>query len=136
MKYLGIDYGEKRVGLAISDNKGIIAFPKIVLENNFKLIQKIFDLCKENKIDVIVLGESKDYEGKDNKINSKIISFKKKLSTEIELPIFFEPEFMSSIQVEKTFGKNDMIDASSASIILQTALDKIKNKKIEKIYDL
>ena len=34
MKYLGIDYGEKRVGIAISDEEGKVAFPKIVLKNN------------------------------------------------------------------------------------------------------
>ncbi|MFH0755062.1 MAG: Holliday junction resolvase RuvX [bacterium] len=127
MKYLGIDYGEKRIGFAISDIEGKIAFPKMVLENNSKLIQKILILCKESNIDIIVIGESKNYEGEYNKINFKIISFKKKLSLIIKLPIFFEPEFMSSIQVEKTFGKNDMLDASSAAIILQTFMDKKKD---------
>ena len=137
MKYLGIDYGEKRVGIAFSDIEGKVAFPKIVLENNTKLIQKISDLCKESKIDIIVIGESKNYKGEDNKISPKIISFKRELISSIKLPIFLEPEFMSSMQVEKTFGKTDMLDASAAAIILQTFMDKEKNrqeakKKLEK----
>ena len=132
MKYLGIDYGEKRVGIAISDVEGKVAFPKIVLENNGELIKKISDLCKESEIEAIVIGESKDYKGEDNKINPKIISFKRELSLAVKLPIFLEPEFMSSMQVEKTFGTNDMLDASAASIILQTFMDKEKNRQENK----
>jgi predicted RNA-binding protein with EMAP domain len=100
-------------------------------------LNKIADLCKEYEVNTIVIGESKDYEGKDNKINPKIISFKKDLMNNIKLPIYLEPEFMSSMQVEKTFGKADMLDASAASIILQTFMDKekhrqeIKNKEME-----
>ena len=124
MKYLGIDYGEKRVGIAVSDTDGKVAFPKIVLENKAELIQDISDLCKESDIEAIVIGESKDYKGEDNKISPKIISFKRDLSGVIKLPIYLEPEFMSSMQVEKTFGKNDMLDASAATIILQTFMDK------------
>ncbi|MFH1454799.1 MAG: Holliday junction resolvase RuvX [bacterium] len=132
MKYLGIDYGEKRVGIAISDVEGKVAFPKIVLENNTELTQKISDLCKEFEVGVIVIGESKDYKGEDNKISPKIISFKRELSSAIKLPISLEPEFMSSMQVEKTFGKTDMLDASAAAIILQTFMDKEKNRQSTK----
>ena len=131
-KYLGIDYGEKRVGVAISDLDGKVAFPKIVLDNDEKLLSKIDIFCKENQITKIVIGESKDYKGEDNKINPKIISFKRDLSNLIKLPIFLEPEFMSSMQVEKTFGKTDMLDASAAAIILQTFMDKEANRLEQK----
>jgi methionine--tRNA ligase beta chain len=131
-KYLGIDYGEKRIGLAVSDAEGKVAFPKIVLENNPELLAKITSFCKENTIETIVIGESKDYKGVENKINPKIISFKRDLSAVVKLPMFLEPEFMSSMQVEKTFGKNEMLDASAASIILQTFLDKEKVRQEKK----
>jgi putative transcription antitermination factor YqgF len=129
MKYLGIDYGEKRVGIAISDIEGKVAFPKIVLENNSELVKNISDLCTENSVEAVVIGESKDYKGEDNKISPKIISFKRELSSVIKLPISLEPEFMTSMQVEKTFGKTDMLDASAASIILQTFMDKATARK-------
>jgi len=131
MKYLGIDYGEKRVGIAVSDNEAKVAFPKVVLENGEDLMKKISDLCKENEIGSIVIGESKNYKGEDNKINPKIIVFKRELGNAIKLPMFLEPEFMSSAQVENTFGKNEMLDASAASIILQTFLDKQKAKSLK-----
>lgn len=132
MKYLGIDYGEKRVGVAISDVDGKVAFPKKVIENSGDLKQDIADLCKEFEIQAIVIGESKNYEGEDNKINPQIISFKRDLLSLIKLPIFLEPEFMSSMQVEKTFGKTEMLDASAAAIILQSFLDKEKNRQEKK----
>jgi putative transcription antitermination factor YqgF len=131
-KYLGIDYGEKRVGIALSDVEGKMAFPKVVFENNDELISKIVGFCTENDVNAIVIGESKDYKGADNKISPKIISFKRDLASAIKIPIFLEPEFMSSMQVEKTFGKTDMLDASAASIILQTFLDKEKNRQENK----
>jgi putative transcription antitermination factor YqgF len=132
MKYLGIDYGEKRVGIALSDIEGKMAFPKAVFENNTELIAKIVAYCTENTVQAIVVGESKDYKGEDNKINPKIISFKRDLASAIKIPISLEPEFMSSMQVEKTFGKTDMLDASAASIILQTFLDKEKVRQEKK----
>ncbi len=132
MKYLGIDYGEKRVGIAVSDSEGKVAFPKIVMENNGSLIKNIADFCAENAAEALVIGESKDYKGEDNKINPEIISFKRELGNAAKLPVFLEPEFMSSMQVEKTFGKTDMLDASAASIILQTFLDKEKARNEKK----
>ena len=132
MQYLGIDYGEKRIGIAVSDVEGKVSFPKIVLENNTNLVKKISEMCLENKTEAIVIGESKDYKGEENRINPKIISFKKDLSAVVKLPVFLEPEFMTSMQVEKTFGKTDMLDASAASIILQTFLDKEKNRQEKK----
>ena len=122
-KYLGIDYGEKRVGVAVSDNEAMVAFPKVVLENDQDLIKKIVEFCIGNEVGAVVIGESKNNKGEDNKINPKIIVFKRDLGNAIKVPIFLEPEFMTSLQVENTFGKTDMLDASAASIILQTYMD-------------
>ncbi len=132
MRYLGIDYGEKRIGIAVSDPLGTIAFPKVVIENNGSFAKTLKDLIESERIEALVIGESKNYKGEANKIQPEIISFKNKLSKEIQLPIFLEPEFMTSMQVEKTFGKTDMLDASAASIILQTFLDKEKTRKAKK----
>jgi methionine--tRNA ligase beta chain len=128
-KYLGIDYGEKRVGVAVSDNEAMVAFPKVVLENDQDLIKKIVEFCIGNEVGAVVIGESKNNKGEDNKINPKIIVFKRDLGNAIKVPIFLEPEFMTSLQVENTFGKTDMLDASAASIILQTYMDKERNRQ-------
>ena len=123
MRYLGIDFGEKRVGIALSDEDGKIAFPKVVLINDGELLKNITDLCLTNSVETVVMGESRDYHGKINEIMWKIDGFRKQLET-LGIKVVFEPEFMTSIQASQITGENDMIDASAAAIILQSYLDR------------
>lgn len=88
MKYLGIDYGEKRVGIALSDDGGNIAFPKEILENDANLVQAVADLCQRERVEAVVLGESRDYHGHENQIMKQVKAFQEKLSEKITLPIF------------------------------------------------
>jgi putative Holliday junction resolvase len=129
MKFLGIDYGAKRVGIATGDSDGGIAFPHAVLPNDKKLIPIIKELCDKEHIAEIVLGESLDYKMKPNVIMEKITPFKKELEHTTNLPVHFEREFMTSAAAEHLQGKGEMIDASAAAIILQSYLDKKKNQK-------
>jgi putative Holliday junction resolvase len=126
MRYLGIDFGEKRVGIAISDEEGKFAFPTVVLSNDKELIKNIVDLCMQNRVEVVVMGESRNYQGQINEIMWKIESFKKQLEI-IGYKVVFEPEFMTSVQASQVTGENKMLDASAAAIILQSYLDKSKN---------
>lgn len=125
MKYLGIDFGEKRVGIAMSDEEGKIAFPTAVLVNDGNLMKNIVDLCMKNGVETVVMGESRDYQGQINPIMWKIQGFKKQLET-IGFKVMFEPEFMTSVQASQITGENKMLDASAAAIILQSYLDKNK----------
>lgn len=124
MKYLGIDYGSKRVGLAISDAEGRLAFPYSVISNDKKLLVEIEKIISKKKIEAIVIGESKDFKDKPNEIMAAIEKFKKLLEEKTGCRVFFEPEFMTSKQAEHVQGKNRMLDASAAAIILQSFLDK------------
>jgi putative holliday junction resolvase len=126
MRYLGIDFGEKRVGIAISDEEGKFAFPKAVLLNDKELLRNIVDLCMQNMVETIVMGESRNYQGQINEIMWKIEGFRKQLET-IGYKVVFEPEFMTSVQASQITGENKMLDASAAAIILQSYLDKVKN---------
>ncbi|MFZ2038944.1 MAG: Holliday junction resolvase RuvX [Minisyncoccia bacterium] len=126
---MGIDYGKKRVGIAISDEDGKMAFPKDVLTNDAKLLARIKKYCDEQKIGMIVLGESNNFQGQPNKIMKDVEPFKIDLWEETGLPIEYELEYLTSHQVENIFGKTKMLDASAASIILQSYLDKINLKK-------
>lgn len=126
MRYLGIDFGEKRVGIAVSDEEGKFAFPNVVLANDQNLMKNIMDVCMKNTVEVVVMGESRDYQGQINNIMWKIQGFKKQLET-IGFKVVYEPEFMTSVQASQVTGKNDMSDASAAAIILQSYLDKNNN---------
>jgi putative Holliday junction resolvase len=126
MKYLGIDYGAKRVGLAVSDEKHGFSFPLIVLENSEDLIEKISEICKENNIGEVVVGESKNFNQEQNEIMKEINIFVKKLKEELNLIVHLHPEFLTSMEAERLQGNNDMNDASAASLILKSYLD-LKN---------
>ena len=126
-RYLGIDYGAKRVGIAVSDERGDFSYPFIVLENSDKLVEEIDQICKENSIGEIVVGESKNFAQEENDIMKEITPFVKKLEGVAGLPIHMHPEFLTSREAEQLQGHNDMHDASAASLILKSYLDTKKH---------
>ena len=124
MRIIGIDYGTKRVGIALSDPDGQFAIPNVVIKNSIKLIDEIISLAKLNLVKTIVIGESRNYSGLANKILPDILELKKRLE-ENKFEVKLELEFMTSQQAERFQGKNDKTDASAAALILQSYLDKI-----------
>ncbi len=130
MKYIGIDYGKKRVGIAVSDEGGQFAIPKEVVSNDKELVGRIASLVKETKAETVIVGESKDYKGKDNLIMQKIVAFKEEIEAH-GIKVVLEPEFMTSYAAQRFQGKNELHDASAAALILQSFLDK-ENKENQK----
>jgi len=131
MRYLGIDYGVKRVGVALSDETNKVALPLAVVENDRRLFDRLNDIVCERAITCIVLGESKNFKGGDNAVMEDIRNFKKRFEDQFSIPVILEPEFLTSHQAEKIQGRNDMIDASAAALILQSYLDRSKQDIIE-----
>ena len=147
MKYLGVDYGQKKIGIAISDDAGSIAFPRdIILLDNIsnKHILHIDNLCEKEGIKDIVIGKSVDYQNKDNNIEKHIDTFIDILNKENKYIIHRIDERMSTSlinsenrfhfqknQNSKTFSKNAKSvrdntkddDAKVAALILQNFLD-------------
>lgn len=137
MTLLGIDYGLKRVGVAVSDDGENFAFPLCVIKNsqnqnnldNSTLVEEIVKMCQEKAVTQVVIGESKDFKGVDNTIMPKVREFQASLvSAKPDLNISFEPEWMTTQQAERFQGKRDDIDASAAAVILQSYIDRKNNK--------
>ena len=126
MRILGIDFGTKRIGIAMSDEAGQFAMPLIVFSNSKKYFEEIVGLAQKNNVNEIVLGESRDYKGQPNKILPEVLVLKEKLESEGFI-VHLEPEFMTSQQAERFQGKNNMTDASAAALILQAYLEKNKS---------
>ena len=126
MKYLGIDYGEKNVGIAVSDDGGSLAFAKVVLKNDKQLLENVLKICEKEKIGAVILGESLDFDGNPNLVMKDILVFKNKFERISGLQIYLEPEFLTSAEAERIQGKNDKIDASAAALILKSYLEKQK----------
>jgi putative holliday junction resolvase len=133
MKYIGIDYGTKRIGLAVSDDNGRIAFPLTVVEAGPKALGDISELIKKNGVQKIIIGESKDLQGEANLLQEDIEQFKKDIAELSGLPVEYEREFFTSALAARQFapdgsrGKNPEhkdLDASAAALLLQSYLDK------------
>ena len=124
MRLLGIDYGSKRVGIALSDEIGFFAYPYSVLKNDKNLLNNIKNICDKENVEEIVIGESLNYKKEPNAIMSEINIFKKKIEAVVKLPIHFEIETLSSAEAERVQGKNEMLDASAAALILKSYIDK------------
>jgi putative holliday junction resolvase len=138
MKYLGIDYGTKRIGLATSDDGGSMAFPHSTVKAGAGALVAIDELIKKEGVEAVVIGESRNFKGEANAVMEDIAGFKKDLKELTKLPVEYEAEFLSSAaaarQYEGDFGRGDKpnqekLDASAAAMILQSYLDRNKNKQ-------
>lgn len=137
-RLLGIDFGEKRIGVALSDEGVRLAFPHITILNNKDSVQEILDLIDSYQVNQVVIGESKDFNMRENRIMESARDFADELKKVSGLEIVFHPEFMTSIQVEKTHyqlserhkdrgvEKSKQIDAQAAAIMLQSYIDTHK----------
>ena len=135
-RILGIDFGEKRVGLALSDRLNLIASPYKTIQYASKndLLNEIKKVVFDKEIEIFVLGLPLNMKGQDSNQTKKVRSFKKLLSI-LELPIFYEDERFSSIvaknslvlQNVKTGHNKSEIDKTAAAIILQQYLDRNSN---------
>lgn len=122
MKILGIDFGTKKVGIAISNEDENMAFPVDVIKRS-EALSFIQEKSQEGTIVTIVVGHSRDFDMKDNPVMNEVNKFitdLKKLGFEVIL----EDEYMSSKAASRIQGYNKKQDASAAAIILQSYLDK------------
>ncbi|PIS13474.1 MAG: Holliday junction resolvase RuvX [Candidatus Tagabacteria bacterium CG09_land_8_20_14_0_10_41_14] len=106
MRILGVDYGTKRIGLALSDKTGKFAFPYSVIK--FTLPQdvnlEIRKICEENNVKKIVLGKPEGYKGDAGKILGQIEKFKKEMEKSIGLPVIYENEVLTTQQAKRPFS--------------------------------
>jgi putative transcription antitermination factor YqgF len=127
MRLLGIDYGTKKVGLALTDESGSMAFPHGVIPNDGSFLKNILALIEEKNVAEIVIGKSINLDGTPNAVQTDIESFITDLTLQTPIPIHLEPEQMTSTQAAVTTGRNKQIDAAAAALILESYLAKQRN---------
>lgn len=131
-KYLAIDYGDRRVGLAISDFDKQIAFPRDFLENDKSLNSQIKDLCKEDQVTKVIIGLPIEMDGSMGERVVKTYEFGDSLKKALD-PIavdYFDERLTTKratallheqgIKEKEQKGQKDMI---SAQVILEAYLD-------------
>ena len=132
-RLLGIDYGEVRVGIALSDPMRIISKPFKVLLNKENLFEEINDIIKKENVRKVVLGLPLNLKGEDSKKTIEVRAFKEKLAEQIDVPIeFYDERYTTSeaTDILKEMGydskqRKKVIDMMAASIILKGYMDDI-----------
>lgn len=137
MKHIGIDYGTKRIGIAVSDETGSVAFPLKTIVSGREALSAVTALIKEQGAGAVVLGESRNYKGEPNAVMEDIAQFKKDLEELSSLPVSYEQEFLSSAAAARQYApeeksrkenpSQEKLDAAAAALILQSYLDRKKN---------
>lgn len=122
MRYLGIDFGSKRVGVALSDETGTMAFPHTVLENNAELLDAVLAIISAENVEAVVMGHSQHTDGTDNPIHTQTKEFMTDLTLAVGLPIHLQAEQYSTQEAKRYQGKTDKTDAAAAAIILNNYL--------------
>ena len=135
---MSIDYGDKRVGIALSDPMHTISYPLCVInrKNDLDLISQIFKIISEKKVEKIIIGLPISMSGSYSNQTKKVIFFKDILNEELaskslNIDIDTIDERLSSVSAKnimiqqgiKTGHNKGKIDELSASIILQEYLD-------------
>ncbi|MBX4191963.1 Holliday junction resolvase RuvX [Candidatus Parcubacteria bacterium] len=135
MRHLGIDYGTTRVGVALSDEEGRLAFPLEVIESGPKALSRVVELAQTNNVQKVVIGESRNFKNEPNLVMEDIEQFKKDLEELSHLPVDYQQEFFTSTQAARQFEPDGSrkenpsqkkLDASAAALILQSYLDTHK----------
>ena len=133
---MGIDYGEKRIGIALSDPLFTFAYPFKTLLNDHNLIKDLLKIVEEKNVTKIILGLPSDRFKSSKELADRVHLFKKEIEQlkKIEV-IFWDEEFSSVLAQEKVNEsvtkksarrKKDLLDRHSAAIILQEYLNSNK----------
>ena len=124
MKYIGIDYGSKRVGVAVSDAEGTIAFPRSVLKNDNRLMGHLRLVAEEEKPDLIIVGDTLSHSSGRNTVSADADAFVETLAAETGVTVKRGFEVWSSIEASRYAPEESPHhDAAAAAIILQRYID-------------
>jgi len=124
MKILGIDYGEKRIGLALGDTESRVAAPWKTVENRDEIIRAV----SEEEAGAIVVGMPLTMKGEEGPQAKEVRRFVEELRKDVRIPIETVDERMTSKLADRfaeAYGHQFDRDAVSAAAILQTYLDRI-----------
>ena len=146
MRYLGVDYGSRKVGLALSDEAGTMGFPHDIIANTPQLAGVLRALIARENVGAVVIGESRTLPGGDNPIVHAAHALGEALEREASIPVAYESEVFTTVEArrppepffaEATRGKKPRksraakrradVDASAAALILTNYLSRIRH---------
>jgi putative transcription antitermination factor YqgF len=128
MRYLGIDYGTKKIGLALSDDAGAMGFPHDILPNDARLLTTIQDLITREHVGAVVIGDSKDFKGIENPVAAEARAVGARLG-EDGTPVHYQTEMLTTQEARRDFegirtSGHAIVDSSAAALILTSFLSR------------
>ncbi len=130
MRYLGIDYG-LHMGISVSDEKNTFAYPVCILNKKENIIEELKRIIDKYEITHIIMGNPINLNGSLSDKSKEVLNFVKILKENFNCKVILTDERLTTIEANKilvnTKGKKrkKVIDAVSATIILDSYLDKI-----------
>src|ERR1035437_9646039 len=127
MRYLGVDYGTKKIGLALSDEAGTMGFPHSIVPNTPRLLDELCVLIAKENVGAVVIGESRNLAGEENPIAKDARALGSSITERACVPVFFESEVFTSTEARRPPAKATktrapkgrvQVDASAAALIL------------------
>ena len=138
MRVLGLDIGEKRIGVALSDPQGLLAGALTIIERRDSAadIQAILNLVEKHGVERIVVGLPRSLNGSIGQQAEKVQAFSKMLGQKVDVPVESWDEWLSTVAAERLLievgarraKRKKHRDAIAASFILQGYLDRLRSK--------
>lgn len=133
MRYLGVDYGSRKVGLALSDEAGAMGFPHAIVTNTPRLVDELCALIAKENVGAVVIGDSRNLAGGDNPIAEDAHALGEVLVLRAGVPVFYESEVFTSAEARRLPAGRQArpsrapkaradVDASAAALILTSYL--------------
>ncbi len=135
MRCLGIDYG-LHMGISVSDEKNIFAYPLCVLNKKNNIIEELRKIIENYKITHIIMGNPLNLDGSISDKSKEVLKFRETLKQNFQCEIILIDERLTTVEANKVLQdtkgrkRKKVIDAVSATIILDSYLDKINKGDI------
>jgi putative Holliday junction resolvase len=139
MRYMGIDYGQQRTGIAVSDSGGAMAFPRaaLLMRGKERFFAELLALAAEERVEAFVVGLPRRGNGEESESTRQARNMAARLSRRTPLPVYLMDEYLSSHEAESRLresgasGKNlkAKLDAAAAAGILESFLSLPEDRK-------
>ncbi len=137
---LGLDIGDRRIGVALSDPEGILASPFTIIHRRDERldIEAIIDIVNQHEVKQIVVGLPRSMDGSIGRQAEKVKSLTQKLCSHTEVPVEFRDERLTTVSAKrlmqaantKKTKRKTKDDAIAAALILQSYLDEAREPQI------
>ena len=134
MRSLGLDIGDKRIGVALSDPGGILASPYTIINRGDEKrdIAAIVDIIRQKQVERVIVGLPLSMDGSLSKQAEKVKAFTQRLCEQTQVPVDYRDERLTTVMAErlvqaagnKKGGRKARHDAQAAALILQGYLDE------------